>query len=63
MSDTATDLVTCEECGADHFVADLGFPEPDEDTNTQFGWLVANCPKCGADIKVGLDKIGTLFDL
>lgn len=49
--------ITCEACGAEHFVADLDFPEPDDDTNTQFGWLVAKCPSCTTDMKVGLDKL------
>lgn len=64
MSDDSTppmELVNCPGCGAAHFVADLDFPEPDEDTNTQFGWLVAKCPACQADLKVGLDKLGALF--
>ena len=56
-----TELVKCAACNTPHFVSDLVFPEPDEDTNTQFGWLVANCPACGSDIKVGLDKIGSFF--
>ncbi len=49
--------IECASCHAQHFVADLDFPEPDEDTNTQFGWLVAKCPTCGADMKVGIDKL------
>ena len=60
--DDAAELVTCTECTAQHFVADLDFPEPDADTNTQFGWLVGRCPDCGADLKVGMDKIGRLFE-
>lgn len=59
-SKSATELVRCESCDAPHFVSDLDFPEPDEDTNTQFGWLVARCPGCGADLKVGLEKLSFL---
>lgn len=61
--DPNTDLVHCTECKSPHFVADLEFPEPDDDTNTQFGWLVATCPVCKADLKVGLDKVTPLFRL
>ena len=38
-NDPSADLVICGNCEAAHFVADLEFPEPDEDTNTQFGQL------------------------
>lgn len=64
MSDIhpAAEMVRCTECDTEHFVADLDFPEPEADTNTQFGWLVAQCPVCGADLKVGLDKLGSLLD-
>lgn len=55
-----TELVNCDACGAPQFIADLDFPEPDTEWNTQFGWLVARCPDCGADIKVGLDKLDFL---
>ena len=61
-NDAAAEMVKCAECDTEHFVADLEFPEPEADTNTQFGWLVARCPSCGADLKVGLDKLGDFLD-
>ncbi len=51
------EVIRCPNCDALHFVADLDFPDPEEDANTQFGWLVAQCPSCKGDVKVGFDKL------
>jgi len=57
MPEFDLDMMTCDACQANHMVADLDFPEPDDDTNTQYGWLVACCPTCGHDINVPMSKV------
>ena len=54
--------IRCEGCQSDWMVSDLEFPEPDAASNTQFGWLAARCPGCGADMQVSWDKVSHVFD-
>ena len=56
-----TDLVPCTHCEAEHFVSDLDFAEPRDDANTQFGWLVAQCPRCRGDIPISLKRLRSLL--
>ena len=53
----SSDFIRCARCEQVYLVADLSFPEPDDDTNTQFGWLVASCPDCSADVQVPYDRV------
>ena len=52
-----SEIIRCAGCKQVYLVSDLSFPEPDDDTNTKFGWLVASCPDCSADIQVLYDRV------
>ncbi len=63
MEHNTAEIIRCAACKQLYLVADLSFPEPSEDSNTQFGWLVANCPNCSADIQVPYDRVLGLLGL
>jgi hypothetical protein len=56
------DPIRCASCQSDWMVSDLEFPEPDDGSNTQFGWLAARCLGCRADMQVSWDKVSHVFD-
>lgn len=58
---TLVDPIRCEACDSNWLVSDVEFPEPEADTNTQFGWLAATCPGCRADLRVSWDRIKHVF--
>lgn len=48
---------TCDGCGAELLASELEHPDPEDDTDTQYGWLHALCPKCGAAIPLTREMV------
>lgn len=52
------DFEECADCGARFPLSDIRYPEPERsERNTQVGWLAGQCPECGADLQLGLDRV------
>lgn len=56
------DKVDCTHCGASLVLSTIVFDEPDEDSDTQYGWLVGKCPSCSGDLEVEFAQVRTLLD-
>ncbi len=52
------ETVTCPTCGASFDYTEMDAREPEDDTNTQVGWLVGGrCPKCSGTVSLSFDQL------
>lgn len=62
MPDSSDALVEeCALCGTVTPLGEIVFAEPDENQNTQYGWIAGVCPKCEGQIQVSFDRIKILM--
>jgi hypothetical protein len=51
----------CAQCGTVTPLGEIAFSEPDDEQNTQYGWLAGVCPKCEGQMPVSYDRIKILL--